>query len=132
MSSNLSRIRNLPDGANVVLKISRDDLWAFLREVEKEHAEEVKYLEDRIKALEGKEMYTINDAAAFFGVKRPTVYAMIERGDLAYVTVGKRRYIRREDIAECVQKKSRKRRRPSPDMPDGGDYDNDPYYQYID
>jgi excisionase family DNA binding protein len=54
----------------------------------------------------GKELYTINEVAEMFSMDRVTVYRMINRGELPYISLGegRTRRIAREDIDAWVSK----------------------------
>jgi excisionase family DNA binding protein len=52
------------------------------------------------------QLLSIDETAAFLGVNRHTVYRAMERGDLAFVTVGKRRKVHRSTLDEYLRPKS--------------------------
>jgi excisionase family DNA binding protein len=42
--------------------------------------------------------YSVNDTARQIGLSRSTLYELFEAGDLAYLKIGKRRLIERDEI----------------------------------
>jgi excisionase family DNA binding protein len=49
-------------------------------------------------------MFPIGEAIAYSGLGRSTLYALMERGELAYAKVGRRRLIPRRALAELMER----------------------------
>jgi excisionase family DNA binding protein len=50
-------------------------------------------------------LFTPNDAAHYLRVSRSTVYELMNRGDLRFITVGTRRRLVREDLDGFVNER---------------------------
>lgn len=52
-----------------------------------------------------KRLYSPNEAAAYLGVGRSTVYLLMDRGELRFINVGARRRLVREDLDQYVDRR---------------------------
>lgn len=53
-----------------------------------------------VEELVADGLCTVNEAVQFWGVKKSLVYAMMERGDIPYVRIGRRRLIPRRFLMQ--------------------------------
>lgn len=68
-----------------------------LKDMEKEHRQKT-----------DDELMTIEDAADFLALTKPTLYSMVSRGEIPYMKRSKRLYFSREDLINYVKQGRRK------------------------
>jgi excisionase family DNA binding protein len=51
----------------------------------------------------GRLAYSVAEAAQVLGVGKTTLYALMDRGDLAFCKIGSRRLVRSGDLAELLK-----------------------------
>jgi excisionase family DNA binding protein len=54
-------------------------------------------------ALDASSLHTVPDVARYLKMSRSMIYLLMERGELAYVKIGRTRRVKAEDITKLIE-----------------------------
>lgn len=54
-------------------------------------------------ALDASSLHTVPDVARYLKMSRSMIYLLMERGELAYVKIGRTRRVKAEDVTKLIE-----------------------------
>jgi len=93
----------------IILQLNEDQLKNALEEVlRKVLAERQPGLEQTTTPIQLKELLTIEEAAIFLNLAKPTIYSLTSRRELPFFKTGKKLYFKRSELLSWIEKGKQK------------------------